>query len=81
MFVDKDKFKKYIIDFVSDSINSGWGTDDPFWPQVKSLFTTYCILFDIQADTAESDNFAWEITQIVDEDPYVIESVLYEFIV
>lgn len=60
--MNKCKFWNYIISFVKERILD---FDESFLDissqQLRALFTSYCLMFDINTYTAESDVCLWDI--------------------
>lgn len=42
--------------------------------QLKSLFTSYCLMFNIDADTAECDTCLWDIFDLLNFDETLKEN-------
>lgn len=60
--MDKKAFWLYIIGFTKDQkTNFDEDFSDILSQQLRALFTSYCLVFDINADTAESDVCLWDI--------------------
>lgn len=77
----KQDFLNYIIDF---SINVGW-EDCHGKDQIRALFTSWCLIFHIDADTKECDEtlnvIYWRaaMEEVVEYEDY--ERFMIEFIV
>lgn len=60
--MNKYKFWNYIISFTKERIlDFDEDFSDISSQQLRALFTSYCLMFDINADTAESDACLWDI--------------------
>lgn len=67
--MDKKAFWLYIIGFTKDQkTNFDEDFSDISSQQLRALFTSYCLVFDIIADTAESDVCLWDIFDMTELD-------------
>lgn len=79
--MNEQEFLNYIIDF---AIHAGW-EDYNGKEQIRALFTSWCLIFHIDADTKECDDVLMEIYdratmgEVVDYVDY--ERFMIEFIV
>lgn len=79
--MNKEKFLTYIIDYAA---HSGW-EDGSEKNQIRALFTSWCLIHHIDADTKECDDVLYviywraEMEELVDYDEY--ETYMVEFIV
>lgn len=51
--------KKSIFDYVYENID--FKTDELFYVQLRSLFTAYCIINGVEADTFTADSLCFEL--------------------
>lgn len=62
----KKSFWLYITAFVKEQkINFDEDFSDISSQQLKALFTSYCLMFNIDADTAECDACLWDIFDLM----------------
>lgn len=79
--MNEQEFLNYIIDF---AIHAGW-EDYNGKEQIRALFTSWCLIFHIDADTKECDDVLMEIYdratmgEVIDYVDY--ERFMIEFIV
>lgn len=67
--MDKRKFWDYITSFIEEQdIDFEVDFSDIATKQLRALFTSYCLMFDIDADTAECDACLWDMLDLVDSD-------------
>lgn len=60
--MNKSKFLNYIISFTKEhTLDFDEDFSDILSQQLRALFTSYCLMFNIDADTAESDVCLWDI--------------------
>lgn len=77
----KEEFLNYIIDFATDT---GW-EDLKRREQLRALFTSWCFIFGVDADTMECDNALGVIYRKVLMEPVIdfdeLEKYMVELIV
>ncbi len=67
--MNKCKFWNYIISFIKEQeINFNEDFGDLLSQQLKALFTSYCLIFGIDADTSECDACLRDISDLVKVD-------------
>ena len=67
--MNKCKFWNYIISFIKEQeINFDEDFGDLLSQQLRALFTSYCLMFNIDADTAECDACLWDISDLIKVD-------------
>lgn len=73
--MDKYKFWNYIISFIKgQEINFDEDFGDLSSQQLKALFTSYCLMFNIDADTAECDACLWDIFDLMKFDESLMDN-------
>ena len=79
--MSKEEFLNYIIDFATDT---GWD-DLKRREQLRALFTSWCFIFGIDADTTECDDILYITYEKVLMEPVIdyddFENYMFELIV
>lgn len=71
LIINKCRFWNYIISFVKEErINMDEDFGDLSSEQLRALFTSYCLIFDILVDTAECDASLSDIFDLTDIDEH-----------
>lgn len=67
--MNKCKFWDYITSFIEEQdIDFEVDFSDIATKQLRALFTSYCLMFNIDADTAECDACLWDISDLIKVD-------------
>lgn len=79
--MSKEEFLNYIIDFATDT---GWD-DLKRREQLRALFTSWCFIFGVDADTKECDDILYITYEKVLMEPVIdyddFENYMFELIV
>lgn len=77
--MNKEEFLNYIIDFVTDT---EWGNLKQR-EQLRALFTSYCLIYGVDADTKECDDILYIIREALEfqADVEEFEQYIIELIV
>lgn len=77
--MDKCKFWNYIISFIKEQdVDFEADFSDIATKQLRALFTSFCLLFDIDADTSECTACLWSMFDLLEFDDS-LEDKFYNF--
>lgn len=71
--MNKEEFLNYITDFAANTLWSEFNARE----QLRELFTSYCLIFGVDADAKECDDILFVIREVLEFQPDVEEFEQY----